>query len=145
MSVILNLLKDPKVLGIIFLIGYILYQFTNILSLESTINKKDSIILLLRNNNNTLNLNVRACKHVNNSNNYVIKDMKRDSIVLKGFYNKSLVLKDKLILTLRNDIKELKKPVQYPETIVYKECKVKIKTKVEDEDSTFNIISNIGN
>lgn len=145
MTFLISLLKNPTVLVGIFAGAIILYLYVSNVNLEATVAKRDSTITTLRSNIDTLNSNMTICTSTNSSNSDVIKTVKKDITELKKYYDGKIKFKDTLILTLRGEILELSKPIEYTETVIYKECKLDFKLKDNDENSTFNILRNIGN
>jgi len=136
---VLSLLTNPitkyLIIGGIILLGLTYFQFRiNELETELSQVKKDLI-------QSKSNLNV--CIITNTSNNNIIEEYKKDINSFKEDYNNIILHKDKVIKHLRLTILNLKKPIIYPKEYIYKECKIQIKEEF-DENSTGNIISNIG-
>ena len=146
---IIPILKNKNTWIIIGIIGVLGYYYIKVNSLENTILKQDNKIILLNSNLKTSKSNTKKCTKTNEDNLKILTEYEKDMKKVELFYLKRLKDKDILISVLRGDIKELQEPVDYPETIVYKDCIIKIKTKetVNETDknfNTFNSLLNIG-
>jgi hypothetical protein len=126
---------------ILALIGY--HNFT-VWSLEDDIKDLNLDLKRTELNLDTANTNLDTCKITNNENISVLDDYSKDILILRQNQKATLDGKDKLILSLKNTIKNMRVEVIYPETIEYKECKLKIKTiKDYDENSSNNTLNNL--
>ena len=145
-TVILRFLKDPKILTIIGLAGTIIFLKLEIWSIENDIREANILNSDLNLKLNTSRSNLHEAVDVNGANMIIIDECIENTSKLNRSYIEIIENKEKLILGLRSTISELSKPVVYPETIVYKECKIKIKNQevIDESDITFNSISNIG-
>ena len=102
-------------------------------------------------NNAKLELTLRNTKlsleevlEVNNKNNLVMKRVEEDILSLQNLNNIVVDTKDKEIEVLKNIILEIDEEVDYPKEMDYKNITIKIKEFPDENDTTFNIINNIG-
>lgn len=145
-TTLLRFLRDPRVLVIIGLTSVIIFMKFEIWSLERDLEKADILNSKLELRLDTSTSNLHKAVLVNDINEISMKECILNTDKLNGSYVIIVENKEKLISKLRATISELSKPVIYPETIIYKECVVKIKSQgaVNETDITFNSISNIG-
>lgn len=141
---LLGYLKNPVVLISIISAIIIGYLYISNLNLNNDILERDVTISNLKIDLKTLKGNNQVCVNVNTENSKVVEQMEKDIREMNKQYSISISGKNKIIDRLRQDIKDLTKPIDYPETLVYKDCKIEIKTKDDNEESVFNIISTIG-
>ena len=111
----------------------------NISSLETDV--KELVVDLKVSKHNT-----SSCLMTNKKNDKVLEAYKADVITLKE--NQEIITSGRLkeIDMLKNTLKDLRKPIVYPEEIIMKECKIKIKTMedINETDSTFTSFSSVG-
>lgn len=136
----LNFLTSPLgkylVIGLSFFAVIVFYNL-KVNSLENTISSLNISVKELTLENDDL-------VTTNNKNKQSIDMYKQDVEKMK---EASLIIyknKDNEILQLKKIISDFRKPVIYEKEVVYKDCKLKIKTDDLDENSTLNVISRIG-
>ena len=146
-TIVLNVIKNPKVLGAIAVVAVLAYYQLSLWSLENKVEKGNIKIERLEMDLSTSKGNTKKAKEVNNKNKSTIDKCRKDVEDLDKSYDGILKGKDKTIYALKLTIADLKKPVKYPETIIHKECKFEIKTKGDNDEtinSTFDNLLNIG-
>lgn len=145
-SLLTGLLGNKYVwIAVVFVAVFSYYQMS-VWSLESSLDKmtidRDRIAL----NYNTTKSNLTSCVSTNIANVKAIEDFE-DKIKKLKEQNKIIINgQDDEIKQLKKIIADIKKPVSYPEKLHYENITIKIKTKeqIDENDTTFNIISNIG-
>jgi len=150
MPIVLNLLKSKSVWIVLAVLAAFSYHYFTVTGLEKNILKRDLVISRLSSDLGTAEGNTKKCTTTNKDNLDLLEKYQSDVAIVEGHYVGVITGKDKIILRLRNDIIELSTPVDYPEEIIYKDCKFKFKTvkdinETDKNYSTFKSLLNIGN
>ena len=149
MPILMNIFKSKSLWIVIAILGALAYHHFEVTGLEGNIKEQKVTIAELRVDLSTAESNTKKCTTTNKENEGILEEYQKDVGVVEEHYVGVINGKDKMILRLRNDIKELSKPVDYPREIVYKECKFKFKTakdinETDENYSTFESLLNIG-
>lgn len=142
---ILSLVSNPTVIIGILLSLVIVYFYISNNNLEKDLLQRESHITTLTSNIEMLKLNFKTCENINLENVGAMSKIDSDLKKYNKICDEIVVSKDKIIYRLRKEIENLKKPIDYETTQQVDKCVIKIKTKDEDENSTFNTIRFIGN
>ncbi len=146
MTLIVKLAKNPTTWFIIAIVAILSYYNVVVWDLERTIEKQEIELSKVKQALSTTQRNFEITTDVNGKNSVVIEKCLADTDKLNTAYSNIVDDKNVLILKLRQEILKFKEPIVYPDTLTFKECTFKIRTKEHNAESnnTFNSLLNIG-
>ena len=132
-----------SIIGLV-VVGIISYYKINIWDLSNQIKQYISDIRVLENDKSILQSNIEELMSTNMDNITALNDYKKELDKLNLSYSIIINGKDKEIQHLKLLLKDATKPVVYTKTVDVKDCKIQVKDKPDENDTTFNSINSIG-